>query len=183
MTSPWRPEFEAALSVLASISDALVDRGHSRPILVGGAALELYSASAYTTGDFDLVAARQDLVEQQLRHAGFVRPSGPGTLTRGWIHPDLKLGFEIVGNNLLGGHADSTRLRLLSIGTSGDVAVIAIEDLIADRMGQFASGAAPECLEQARQLHVLAPELDMAYLDFRIGEETFGDYGAADLDG
>lgn len=183
MTSPWRPEFEAALTLLATVSDALVHQGHSRPVLVGGAALELYSASAYTTGDFDLVAARQDAVEAELQRVGFVRPTGPGKLTRGWIHPDLRLGFEIVGNNLLDGHADRTRMRLFGIGTAGDIAVIGIEDLIADRMGQFASGAAPECLEQARQLHVLAPELDMTYLDRRIGEETSGEYGAAALDG
>jgi hypothetical protein len=183
MTSPWRPEFEAALALLASVSDALVRQGHSRPILVGGAALELYSASAYTTGDFDLVAARQDAVESELQRNGFVRPSGPGKLTRGWVHPDLQLGFEIVGSNLLDGHADRTRMRLFGIGTAGDIAVIGIEDLIADRMGQFSSGAAPECLAQARQLRVLAPELDMAYLERRISEETSGEFGAAALDG
>ena len=52
--SPYRPEFEAALRLFARVSEAMVARGLSRPILVGGAAVEYYSGSAVTTGDFDI---------------------------------------------------------------------------------------------------------------------------------
>jgi hypothetical protein len=46
MTSPYRPEFEAALRLFASVSEAMAASGFSRPILVGGAAAEFYSKSA-----------------------------------------------------------------------------------------------------------------------------------------
>ena len=45
----------------------------------------------------------------------------------------------------------------------GTFAVIAVEDLIADRMGQYASGTAPEMLEQARALFTLYEDPDLLY--------------------
>ncbi len=59
--------------------------------------------------------------------------------------------------------------------------IIAVEDLIADRMGQYASGSAPDMLGQAQALMRLSPGLDRAYLDTRIRQEAVGDYGAEDL--
>ena len=50
-------------------------------------------------------------------------------------------------------------------------------------MGQYASGTAPDGLEQARVLLALHDTLDMAYLERRIREESMGDYGIADLEG
>ncbi|MDV3455413.1 hypothetical protein RZN05_00340 [Sphingomonas sp. HF-S4] len=151
------------------------------PILVGGGAVELYSNSAVTTGDFDLVTARQESLEHIFRSLGFVRPSGPGIATRGWMHPDLKLGFEIVSSTLLDGLADRDRILLVDLGADGIAAIIAVEDMIADRMGQFASGSAPEMREQARRLLTLHSDADRAYLDRRIREETAGEYGIEDL--
>lgn len=152
-------------------------------MLVGGAAVELYSSSAVNTGDFDIVTPRQQWFEEILQRQGFVKPAGPGMATRGWIHPDLKLGFEIVSSSLLDGLADRERILFLDFGTEGRAAIISVEDIIADRMGQFASGAAPEMREQARSLLVLHSDLDRAYLDRRIREETGGDYGIADIEG
>jgi hypothetical protein len=57
--SAYRPEFEAALRLFARASEAMHRRGFQRPILVGGAAAELYSLSAVTTGDFDICTLRQ----------------------------------------------------------------------------------------------------------------------------
>ncbi|WP_245896671.1 hypothetical protein [Sphingomonas fennica] len=76
-------------------------------MLVGGAAVELYSSSAVNTGDFDIVTPRQQWFEEILQRQGFVKPAGPGMATRGWIHPDLKLGFEIVSSSLLDGSCRS----------------------------------------------------------------------------
>lgn len=152
-------------------------------MLVGGAAVELYSSSAVNTGDFDIVTPRQQWFEEILQRQGFVKPAGPGMATRGWIHPDLKLGFEIVSSSLLDGLADRERILFLDFGTEGRAAIISVEDIIADRMGQFASGAAPEMWKQARSLLILHSDLDRAYLDRRIREETGGDYGIADIEG
>ncbi|WP_017669147.1 hypothetical protein [Sandarakinorhabdus sp. AAP62] len=180
--SLWRPQFDAALTVLAEVSDAVAAQGFPRPVLVGGAAAELYSGSAIATGDFDLVAIRQDVVEAALQARGFVKPSGPGLLTRGWVHPDLALGFEIVADTLMDGHADRDRIRLFAVNSGEKLAVIPIEDLIADRVAQYHSGTASEMLEQARLLSRLAEHLDEDYLERRIREETGGDHGRTILE-
>ena len=36
--------------------------------------------------------------------------------TRGWIHPELALGFEVVTATLLGGMADRERVRMIDAG-------------------------------------------------------------------
>ncbi|HEX7876504.1 MAG TPA: hypothetical protein VF489_07945 [Sphingobium sp.] len=177
----YRPEFTSALEIFAHISDAMVERNLSRPILVGGAAVEIYSLSTINTGDFDIVTGSQTSFEQVLAEHGFIRPSGPGMATRGWIHPDLKLGFEVVSSTLLDGQADRERVRSIRVGDSGIIEVIATEDIIADRMGQYASGTAQDMLDQARTLLALSEDLDLDYMERRIRYETAGDYGVEDL--
>lgn len=181
MTSPYRPAFEAALRLFAQVSEAMVARGLSRPVLVGGAAVELYSVSAIATGDFDIATPRQAEFEAELRSHGFIRPSGAGIATRGWIHPELALGFEVVASTLLDGLADAARVRLIDVGDAGRIALIALEDIIADRMGQYASGTARDMLAQARALFQLYPDADMTYMDRRIKEESCGEYGVETL--
>ena len=149
-------------------------------MLVGGAAAELYSGSAITTGDFDVVTGRQDAFEAALEEQGFIRPAGPGHTPGGWVHPDLQLGFEVVSSTLLDGAADRDRVRLFGAGEAGRIAVIAVEDMIADRFGQYASGTAPDMLSQAKTLFGLYPDVDMHYLERRVREETMGEFGAED---
>jgi hypothetical protein len=181
MTSAYRPEFEAALRLFARVSEAMKARGFNAPVLVGGAAVEIYSLSAIATGDFDISTGAQDAFEEELQRHGFIRPSGAGMATRGWIHPELKLGFEVVSSTLLDGMADRDRVELLEFAPDGEVAVLSVEDIIADRMGQYASGSAPAMREQARRLFVLHNEADLDYMDQRIRYESGGDYGVADL--
>jgi hypothetical protein len=178
----YRPEFEAALRLFARASDAMHRRGFQRPILVGGAAAEFYTVSALTTGDFDICTLRQPELEEELQRLGFVRPSGAGQMLKGWVHPELKLGFEVVAEVPMDGTVDAAHLRLVQPqGETALFRVISVEDLIADRMGQYASGSAPDRLDQARTLLALHPDADMAYLDRRIREESMGDYGVRDL--
>lgn len=177
----YRPEFVAALELLAEVSGALVAQGCARPILVGGGAVELYVGSAIATGDFDVVTGRQDVFEQALLTRGFTRPAGVGHSFTGWIHPALRLGFEVVGSTLLDGKADGARVRLVDVDAANSLAVIAVEDLIADRMGQYASGTAPEMLGQAKALFALYPDCDRDYLYRRIREESANGYGVANI--
>ncbi|WP_375394752.1 hypothetical protein [uncultured Sphingomonas sp.] len=179
--SAYRPEFEAALRLFARASEAMKARGFPAPILVGGGAVELYSNSAVTTGDFDIVTPRQEEFEGELKQLGFTKPVGLGHTPLGWVHPELRLGFEIVSATVLNGMADRDRLVLIDLGEDGEVAIISVEDMIADRMGQYASGTAPEMLEQARQLFILHGDADLDYMDRRIRHESGGDYGVADL--
>jgi hypothetical protein len=184
VTSPYRPEFEAALRLLAEVSEAMRARGFTRPVLVGGAAAEYYTGSAIATGDFDLCSPSQAELEEEMRRHGFIRPSGPGKSTRGWIHPELRLGFEVVADVPMDGNVDRAHILLIDDVLPGrSFAIIAVEDLIADRMGQYASGTARDRLEQARLLYQLHPDLDKEYLERRIREESFGDYGISELQG
>ena len=145
--SAYRPEFEAALRLFARVSEAMHERGLPRPILVGGAAAELYSTSALTTGDFDLCSPYQPELEQEMQTLGFVRPSGAGMKTKGLVHPGLALGFEVVATTPMDGSVDRAHILLVQpIGESAQFRVISVEDLIADRMGQYASGTARDRL-------------------------------------
>lgn len=180
--SVYRPKFEAALRLFGRVSASMQAKGFAAPVLVGGAAVELYSSSAVATGDFDISTPWQEEFGQTLREHGFVRPSGAGRATRGWVHPEHGLGFEVVASTLLDGKADHERVTLIDLGEDGTAAVISVEDIIADRMGQYASGTARDMLGQARRLFRLHPDADRAYLERRIREETFGEYGIARLE-
>ena len=181
--SPYRPAFEAALRMFAEVSEAMASRGLNRPVLVGGAAVEFYTFCAINTGDFDLCSPIQPELEEELQRHGFVRPSGPGRSTRGWIHPGLGVGFEVVGRSPLDRQADRDRFLLVDGFVPGTAfTVISVEDLIADRMGQFASGTAREMRGQAQALLSLHPDVDLTYLERRIRHETAGEFGADDVE-
>lgn len=179
--SAYRPAFEQALRLFARASEAMRARGFLAPVLVGGAAVEAYSNSAIVTGDFDVVTIRQDAFEEELQRLGFIRPSGAGQALRGWVHPDLGLGFEVVSDSLLDGMAERDRIRLIDLAPDGRAALVSVEDMIADRMGQYASGTAPDMLEQAQSLFILHADADLDYMERRIRYESAGDYGVADL--
>ena len=157
----------------------MVAQGYAAPVLVGGAAVEFYTGGAIATGDFGIVTPWQGAFEAVLRTLGFTKPEGLGHTPLGWMHPNLGLGFEVVSSVLLDGMADRDRVAFFAVGEDGSAALLSIEDRIADRMGQYSSGSAPELLQQARTLLSLYPEVDWAYLDRRVRYETGGDYGAA----
>lgn len=104
-------------------------------------------------------------------------------MVKGWVHPDLKLSFEVVAETPMDGNFDRDTLVLVEHIGDGAFVTISVEDLIADRMGQYASGTAADRLEQAQVLFALQLSLDRAYLDRRIREETGGDYGIEALEG
>lgn len=74
--SDYRPEFAAALEIFAAVSEHMDAQGIRPPILVGGAAAELYSGSTLATGDFDVIA-RQDAFEAAPRPGGSFVPLDP----------------------------------------------------------------------------------------------------------
>ena len=172
-TGTYRREFQQALAVLARVFDRVVELGGSRPVIVGGASVEFYTVSDVRTGDVDIVTAADKQFEQAMREAGFRRPMGPGVLTRGWIHDDLGLGVEVVGSTLMDGAADRHRVRVVQIG-AGHVSFLSLEDIIADRMGQYVSDRThgADMIGQAKALLDLGGNVDEAYLDRRIREET-----------
>lgn len=172
-----RDEFVAGLKILAAAFDEVVARGHDRPILVGGAAVEFYTSGAIISGDFDVVTPAEGALVSALLHRGFRKEDRAGWVRRGYYHPQLSIGLEVVGRVLFEGHGDPARALLVEIAPEARVAIVAIEDLIADRMGQFCSvpQGVSEMLEQAVTLLRLAESLDDDYLDKRILKETSGE--------
>ncbi|WP_242116098.1 hypothetical protein [Sphingomonas lacusdianchii] len=178
---PWRDEFVAGLELFGRVSAEMQRRGFTRPVLVGGAAVEIYTGGIIATGDFDIVVGRNDVLEDVFVTLGFERPRGAGVATRGWVYRELRMGFEIVDSVLLDGAADRSRVRMFSSRAADDFEIISVEDLIADRMGQYASGSAPDMLGQAQTLFDLYSDADMDYLERRIREETLNEHGIATL--
>jgi len=180
----FTPEFLRALTLIGEAMEDVATAGHARPVLVGGAALELWTTGRYVTGDFDLVSPDPGPMETALLRRGFQREDRAGHLLRGLYHPDLGFGIEFVSGRLFDGLADPTRLRLVDVAGASRVQVIPIEDVIADRLGQFVANrrGARESLDQARLAFAFAMEMDRAYLDKRIRQETAQEMGLADLE-
>ena len=96
------------------------------PVLVGGAAVELFTGGAYTTGDLDLVGEVPAAVASALEGAGFVRRG------RHWIHEEGQVFLEFPSDTLADGE---TAVRFQVGGC--EIVVIAPEDLLAERLGAW----------------------------------------------
>jgi hypothetical protein len=171
----FREEYLEALRLLSRAFDIAQKRGAPPPVIVGGSAIEFYTAGEITSGDFDLVAVREDIIGEALLEVGFRCEDRRGVRLAGFYHPELLIGVEFVSGPLFEGRTDQKRLQLVEVEDGGDARVIfpPPEDLIADRLGQYASD--PTCREdmweQARLLALLAENLDLAYLRRRAVEE------------
>jgi hypothetical protein len=96
------------------------------PVLTGGAAVELYSAGAYTTGDLDFIGDVPKEVEARLASVGFRREG------RHWIHPGEQLFIEFPGR------AVQAHERAALIGVAGfSVLALSPEDMIVDRLAAW----------------------------------------------
>lgn len=73
MTGGYRPEFLAALNLLARACASLEARGLPLPVLVGGAVVEFDTAGALHAGDFDFQGGAEDAFIGALLAAGFRR--------------------------------------------------------------------------------------------------------------
>jgi len=98
----------------------------NKPILVGGAAVELYTGGAYTTGDLDFVGTVPPVVASALKKAGFERRG------RHWIHEVGEIFVEFPSSGLDSGE-DSVVLEV----EDQRVIVIDPEALIADRLAAW----------------------------------------------
>lgn len=174
----FRREYLEALLLLAEASREVIEQGFAPPVLVGGAAVEYYTGGAIMSGDFDMVCSAEDKLVAALSRRGFLREDREGRLLRGLYHPDLLLGVEIVSGHLFDGRTDVSRLGLVPIDGDHEIYLAPIEDMIADRMGQYSSvpRGIPEMLRQAVLLLRLADEVDEDYLESRLFEETSGEY-------
>jgi hypothetical protein len=143
-------------------------------VLVGGAATALLTGGAFMSADFDLVASADDAFEAAMTELGFIKENRPGVVLRGFYHPNHPdFGFEPVSGRLFDGKSDLNRLVRVRLIGDGSIVVPSIEDMIADRLAQYAVSSPTDDsrLLQATYLFRLAEAPDIAYLYGRITEE------------
>ncbi len=84
--------------------------GHS-PVLVGGAATAIYTAGLFPSGDFDVVAANDEVFKATMLEQGFIPEDRAGKLRVGFYHPDHpNFGYQQVTGPLFDGLSDENRL-------------------------------------------------------------------------
>jgi len=177
-------DFLLVLQRLADAFEALRRSTGESAVLVGGAAVELYTGGAYSTGDFDVHVSDAEAFRSILEAAGFIREDQIGYLRHFWYLPDVaRYGVQIVSGELFDGRCERGRLRFLATGSGSSFALAPVEDLIADRLGQHAVASPTDdsMLLQARLLLSLAEEIDQAYLRKRVQDEG-GDISLLALD-
>lgn len=174
--SIFRPEYLEGLRLLSGACEEIVSRGFARPILVGGAAVEFHTGGRVMTGDFDFVTPQGEIFEDVLPRYGFIADEKRQGLMKSFRHPALDIAAEVLSDKLYPG-SDIALVRLFDITDGKRIAIYPIEDLIADRLGQYAEdNSRAEMLGQAIIMYDLAYERDEAYLDKRIREQTAGDW-------
>jgi hypothetical protein len=143
------------LLALGLLADRLREAG-LEAILVGGAAVEFYTAGGYTTGDIDLALPHGPETDAAFADLGFCKEG------RYWVREDLDLLFEAPAPaGLPGETAPRTQVEIEGLV----VTILGIEDLILDRLRAWIHGTSEEDGRWARRLVLLhADTLDWTYL-------------------
>lgn len=168
------PEYLAALAPLAEAFSSYEKTTGRVAVLVGGAAAALHTDGAFMSADFDVVAGDDTAFGRAMAVAGFLDDEMALHGQGGWYHPDHpQFGVEQVSGAYFDGRADKARCLKLIVSEDAAIVLPAIEDMIADRLGQHeVAGGDRSMLHQARALYALAEGLDLAYLYRRIDEES-----------
>lgn len=146
------------LIMLGLLTAWLSPRG-IEPILVGGAAVEFYTAGGYATGDVDLALPSAPEVDAAFAALGFEKEG------RLWHHADLDLFFEAPAPAGLPGE-DAPRTEVAVDGLR--VVIIGVEDLLVDRLRAWVHWKSDEDGRWTRRLAKLyAHRLDWGYLRAR----------------
>jgi len=122
-----QPEGPKRTAAIAAWVQGLFRGGDQVPVLVGGAAVELLTGGAYTTGDLDFVGFVPASVRRGLEENGF-KKSG-----RHWIHERGQIFLEFPGDSLA---PEEKAVRREVFGH--EIVVVSVEDLLVDRLGAWA---------------------------------------------
>lgn len=169
---PARADLEARIAAFADTLErrlvfvALLSRGvealgYTAPVIVGGHAVEFWTAGDYPTVDIDLAGASEPIADI-LSRWGFRREG------RHWFDEKLGIVVEVPATAL----TKAQRERVVSVDMGGIPAcVLGIEDLILNRLNACVHWKDEESCLWAVSLVRAAPELDAAYLRERASEE------------
>ncbi|MDI6715981.1 MAG: helix-turn-helix domain-containing protein [Actinomycetota bacterium] len=134
-----------------------------RPIIVGGNAVEFYTAGGYATYDIDVVAPSEPL-DKILRNWGFEK------VGRHWINEELDIIIEAPAFAL---DKKEQHEKLYEVEIDNlKVYILGIEDLIIDRLNAYVHWKSSDDGIWAKELAVLhSREIDWDYLEKRAKEE------------
>ena len=158
------PEGPQRTAAIAAWVQSLFADENQVPVLVGGAAVEVLTGGAYTTGDLDFVGFVPAAVRRVLKSSGFEK-SG-----RHWINEDAEIFLEFPGD-ALGPEERAVRLEVFGF----DLILVSLEDLLVDRLGAWSywksgvDGANAFLLYRTRR-----DEINNARLTRRAREAGFG---------
>ena len=176
-------DYHAALTLLANAFVTYEAKTGVSAILVGGSATAISTGGAFMSEDFDVVAGNDAAFGEAMAAHGFERESPAVHGLVAWYHPDFqRFAVEQVSGGYFDGKADRTKCLKLAINGDSAIVLPAVEDLIADRLAQYAVSAGDDAmLEQAKALFALSNGLDLDYLKRRVLEEG-GNVGLLGLD-
>ncbi len=140
--------------LLGYVTDRLEKKSQT-VYLVGGQAVETYTAGQFLTGDIDITTSDRQLTEKILASLGFKQV---GMI---WLNEDLLIAVQIVGDIPT---ANYERMRTIEVGPY-HVRVIGVEDLIVDRLAAAKFWKSTGDLEKARVLYAnFQNQIDLNYL-------------------
>lgn len=157
------------LAFVGLLTRAVEALGWSAPVVVGGNAVEFYTAGGYATVDIDVVGASEPLT-QVLADWGFSRQG------RHWYDDVLGLLIEAPGGSL--GAEQLAHVAIVNV-RGVQAHVLGIEDLIVDRLSACVHRQDEESCAWAETLLRTVPDIDVEYLRRRAVEEAVGERLAA----
>lgn len=167
-------DYTEALDKLGEAFAAYSAATGAEAVLVGGAAVAILTDGAFVSADFDVLAGNDIAFTEAMERAGFKHDKLSGHGDGGWFHPSQpRYVVEQVSGRYFDGRGDKGRCLQMWVRDGSVVVLPAIEDIIADRLGQHEiSQGDTSMLEQAKLLYTIAQDLDVKYLVQRILEEA-----------
>ena len=139
-------------------------------ILVGGEAIDLYTAGNFATSDIDLVVDNKTITEKLLNKFGFGKQGN-----QLWLNSDLNIIVQVIDKSYSG---DSSRLKKFRV-KNYELKVAAPEDLIQNRLysAKFWKSNPQRDMEQSiALLGIFSDSIDDTYLDKLAKEHDIVDY-------
>lgn len=156
--------FKRRILFVAILTGKLKEKG-AGAILVGGEAIDLYTAGTFATSDIDLVINNKALTEKLLNRFGFSKEAN-GL----WLSRELNIVVQVIPEPYIG---DARKLRTFRV-KDVELKVAAPEDLIRNRLYSLKFWKSNQQLDLEQSvslLRIFSNELDDAYLD-KIAKEN-----------
>ncbi len=157
-------ELKKKMLLLGYVTYSLEKKSES-VYLVGGQAIETYTAGQFTTGDIDITTTDREATEQILQRIGFKKQ---GMV---WLNETLGLAVHIVDSY----PKRIERTRTFQVGPY-TVRVVGVEDLIIDRLAAAKFWKSQRDSDQAIALFKgFRKQIDLQYLRERARQEGVDD--------